>query len=216
MPDFTFEQRCGGLICGLDEVGRAPLAGPVTAACVVVMPDHRNAPVWKEVRDSKKLSRQGREALVGDIQQNCFYAVGEACPREIEDLNIIQASFLAMRRAFDLLQKQIDTPLQSALIDGHMTTNLPCPAQSIIKGDDKSVTIAAASILAKIDRDRYMDTLAEEFPYYGWETNAGYATKAHIDGINKHGITDHHRRSFAPVRDYMTYGNTNRQMKFAI
>ena len=130
-------------------------------------------------------------------------------PEEIDRLNILQASLTAMARAF--MQITCMKP-DHALIDGnHVPGNLPCPATPVIKGDNKSVSIAAASILAKVYRDRVMKKLAGEYPHYGWDTNVGYSTRAHIEGINRHGVTPHHRRSFEPVRNFIEFGSTERQ-----
>lgn len=208
-PNFSIENTIHGPVCGLDEVGRAPLAGPVMAACVYVPENLRDHAVWKTVNDSKKLSKKKREALFGEVQNACLWGLGESSAREIETLNIVQASFLAMRRAFAHMHEQYKPPPGlTALIDGHITPKVfPCPTQTVIKGDQKSLSIAAASILAKVTRDRLMGALAEDYPYYGWERNAAYPTREHLEGIQKHGITKHHRTTFAPVQNYMMKEN---------
>ena len=177
-PDFSIEKSIDGHVCGLDEVGRAPLAGPVVAACVFIEDANARKKIWREVNDSKVLSVGKREALAFKIKEHAVWAIAEASHIEIETLNIVQASFLAMRRAFGQCFTQPVTI--TALIDGHIIPReFPCPAKAIIKGDGKSVSIAAASIIAKVYRDALMKKLAEEHPHYGWERNAGYAIGQH-------------------------------------
>jgi len=215
MPDFTFENAHNGNTCGCDEVGRAPLAGPVTAACVYIPEDTYtyNHPLWQQVNDSKKISKKKREELTTLIKQHAHWGIGEASVEETEQINIVQASFLAMQRAYE----QMNHPTTLALIDGNLTPkSFPCPTQTIIKGDTKSVSIAAASIIAKTHRDTLMADLAKHHPHYGWENNAGYPTKQHLEGINAHGITKHHRKSFAPIKNFIEFGTTQRQLKIAL
>lgn len=212
MPDFQYEDACDGLVLGFDEVGRAPLAGPVTAACVYI-PDHsRDHAVWTIVNDSKKLTKKKREALISDIQSASIWAIAECCPREIEKLNIVGASFKAMERACLEVLKHLrtenivfnDNEKITALIDGHLKPkSFPCHVIPLVKGDTKSASIAAASILAKVHRDNFMTKLGETYPYYGWKNNAGYPTRQHLEAIETYGITDHHRRSFAPVQTFL-------------
>jgi len=216
-PDFSLEKKAGGLVCGLDEVGRAPLAGPVVAACVYIPEENRRKHIWRKVNDSKLLPRKDREALFEDIKAHSLYAVAESSAREIESLNIVHASFLAMTRAYEEVASGLETvEIEIALIDGHIAMPLPCHTEAIIKGDSKSVSIAAASILAKVTRDRLMTGLAREHPHYGWESNAGYPTKDHLEGIRQHGITDHHRKTFASVRDFIECGHIKRQLSFSV
>lgn len=215
-PSFKFESELSGPVCGLDEVGRAPLAGPVVAACVYIPESKRRKRVWSKVNDSKLLSRAQREALYGEIAEYSYFAIGEACPREVEQVNIVQASFKAMQRAYLKMTETAGIHIQNALIDGNSVPPFPCSAHPIIKGDRISCSIAAASIMAKVTRDRYMMRLAEEFPHYGWESNVGYGTKAHLQGIEKYGITPHHRTSFAAVRNFIESGSVDRQIKLAI
>lgn len=194
---FAIEQQYEGLVCGLDEVGRGPLAGPVVAACVYIPHDKRSLPFISDVKDSKKLSWKKLEALYGELIQHCSYGIAIVSPREIDDLNILQASLVAMERAYE----RMNTPMDHALIDGNkLPKNLPCLATAVVKGDAKSKSIAAASILAKYTRDKIMHDLAREFPHYGWENNVGYPTALHREALLKRGITEHHRRTFAPVR----------------
>lgn len=196
-PDYSLELMINGLIAGTDEAGRGPLVGPVVAAAVILDPD--NLP--EGINDSKKLSAAKREALFDEIQARCVnFAVAEASAEEIDRINILQASLLAMRRAVEKLSL---TPAH-CLVDGNRLPNaLPCPVTAVIGGDAKSLSIAAASILAKVARDRMMADLAREYPQYGWEKNAGYPTAEHLAALAEHGITPHHRRSFAPVRNLL-------------
>lgn len=198
MPDFSHEKKYGRddgkIICGVDEVGRGPLAGPVMAAALILPLDMPDA-ILSQIRDSKKMTSKHREALFEPLTQLCRHAITEATVQEITDLNILQASMLAMQRAIAGLGVTIDT----ALIDGNRVPQLPCPATAIVGGDDKSLSIAAASIIAKVARDRVMKKLAEQHPGYGWERNAGYGTREHLEALQRLGITAWHRDSFAPV-----------------
>lgn len=192
MPDFSYESHHPSPVCGIDEVGRGPWAGPVMAAAVILDP----ARIPAGLNDSKKLTAARREALVPLIMDMAQVGIGSASVAEIDEINILQATYLAMRRAIAALP----TAPAFALIDGNRTPpDLPCPAQTIIKGDSISLSIAAASIVAKVARDRLMADLAAEYPGYGWETNAGYGTAAHQAGLRSHGVTPHHRRSFKPI-----------------
>lgn len=175
---------------GCDEVGRGCLAGPVVAASVILPPDYHNP--W--INDSKKLSKNNREELISEIKERSLaWAIAEASVDEIDRINILHASFLAMKRAVLQLNQVPD----HLLIDGNRwKSDLTIPFTCVIKGDGKFTSIAAASILAKVYRDDFMEKLAIEFPHYAWERNAGYPTKAHRDGIEKHGSTIWHRKSF--------------------
>jgi len=200
MPDLAaeilFGRETGKVICGVDEVGRGPLAGPVIAAAAIIPPEGLPAALACKINDSKKLSEKQREALFPALTQLCTYAVAEASVIEIDTLNILHASLLAMTRAVRLL----GTVPHHALIDGNkLPKDLPCAASFLIKGDSKSLSIAAASIIAKVTRDRLMRCLAQEFPAYGWEQNAGYGTAKHLAALTSHGVTPWHRGSFAPV-----------------
>jgi len=205
VPDFTLETAAlaaGHLrIAGVDEVGRGPLAGPVTAAAVVLdisrIPDGLN--------DSKRLTAKRRAVLHDSILAVAEVSIAHASVEEIDSLNILRASHLAMERAIAGLV----TPPDMALIDGNLIPRgLQVPAQAVIKGDAKSLSIAAASIVAKITRDRIMWDLAQQFPGYGWETNAGYPSKSHTDALQNIGLTPHHRRSFKPVHNILYQGKT--------
>lgn len=183
------------IICGIDEVGRGPLAGPVMAAAVILpdtLPDF-----FKTVTDSKKLTTAKREALFQPILDCCQVGLGEASVEEIDQINILQATFLAMQRAFDALPVR---PTR-AMVDGNRAPKLNCmDIQTVIGGDALVPAIAAASIIAKVTRDRLMKQLCDEFPGYNWSGNAGYGTKDHMNGLNTLGPTIHHRKSFAPVK----------------
>lgn len=206
-PDFSIENQVEGMSCGVDEVGRGPLAGAVVAACVLIPPDLRTLPFVSEIRDSKKLSFAKLEKLYDAITEHFPYAIAEISPQEIDEINILQASLKAMRECvLSLCHPSATSQNDSfmALIDGNkIPKDLPCPATAVVKGDAKSVSIAAASIVAKVHRDRLMTRLAVEYPHYGWERNVGYPTAEHLAAIERHGITPHHRRSFAPVRRYL-------------
>ena len=202
MPSFRYELRCeaqGGLrVAGVDEAGRGPLAGPVVAAVAVIDRAAATPKLLKLIDDSKKLALAAREkayeAMVasGIVQ----FAVGEATVEEIDRINILQATFLAMRRAVEALAEQPDV----VLIDGNqLPRGLACRAETIVGGDAHSYSIAAASIFAKVTRDRAMARLAEAFPGYGWETNRGYGSARHLAALEQLGPTPHHRMSFAPL-----------------
>ena len=176
-------------VCGIDEAGRGPLCGPVCAAAVILPVDCE----IEEINDSKKLSEKKREKLYDEITEKAVcYAVSMVPADVIDEINILQATFLAMRNAVSGLSVQPDI----ALIDGNQKPGLTIEERTIVKGDAKSISIAAASILAKVTRDRLMCKYAEEYPYYSWESNKGYGTRAHYEGIETHGITPLHRKTF--------------------
>ena len=190
--------RARGFACvaGVDEVGRGPLAGPVTAAAVVLDP----ARIPEGLNDSKALTARRRAELHAELLEVAEVSVAHASVEEIDALNILRASHLAMERALAGLPR----PPDHALIDGNMIPRgLALPAQAVIKGDALSVSIAAASIVAKITRDAIMWDLAQQFPGYGWETNAGYPSKSHRLALWNLGVTPHHRRSFKPVHNIL-------------
>lgn len=207
-PDFALEDAHDGPVCGIDEAGRAPLAGPVMAACVFAPPEIRGQAFWHDVNDSKQLSKPKREHLAECIRGVCAFGVASASVEEIDEINIFQASLLAMRRAYEVMIRDFGfgPGMSLALIDGKFTPReMACAAQAVIKGDGKSRSIAAASILAKTARDEIMAALAREHPGYGWERNAGYPVPEHVEALARLGVTPHHRRSFGPVRDRL-YG----------
>ena len=195
MPDLSLEQRLGGVVAGIDEVGRGPLAGPVITAAVIIDPATLPVRLAEELNDSKKLSAKKRETLAALVLEHCAYGFGEASVAEIDRLNILKATFLAMRRAVEALGR----PIGHALVDGNQVPPLGCPVTCVVGGDGQSLSIAAASVIAKVRRDRLMAELARQFPGYGWERNAGYGTAAHLDSLRRLGPTPHHRVSFAPV-----------------
>lgn len=192
-PDLSFEQTHGGLVVGVDEVGRGPWAGPVVAAAVIL----DVGPIPSGINDSKALSRVRRETIFTALQTCAVIGVGQADVGEIERLNILGAAMLAMTRAVEDLGVVPD----HALIDGNRIPDLPCPATALVGGDRRSLSIAAASIIAKVTRDRLMARLAADHPGYGWERNAGYGTAEHRAALDKLGITVHHRRLFAPIAE---------------
>ena len=211
MPDFSHEQKFHkqgfSLVGGVDEVGRGCLAGPVIAAAVIFPTNlfKQKDTWWTQLDDSKKKTKKQREALSQYIMENVSVKIGSASVEEIDTINILQASLLAMQRAIQALQPYP----QALLIDGNKTPKcLPpldkIPMDCLIQGDSKSMTIAAASIVAKVFRDKMMQELALEYPGYLWEKNAGYGTKAHLAALDQYGPTPHHRKSFAPVAQRLT------------
>ena len=197
MLNFALEREAGGRVAGVDEAGRGPLAGPVVAAAVVfVQPVPRR--IARMIDDSKKLAPAEREAAFAVLRTwpGAEIAVGAASVAEIARLNILHAAMLAMRRAVG----RLPAPPDLALIDGNRAPVLPCVTRCVIGGDAECLSIAAASIVAKVLRDRAMARLALRFPGYGWEANAGYATEAHRNALHRLGPTRHHRRDFGTVR----------------
>ncbi len=200
-PDFLFEERHGAhdgrRVAGLDEAGRGPLAGPVTAAAVRLCPKALAKGRYTGLADSKALSAKRREQLHRLLLDEAEVGIGWASVEEIDRLNILHASLLAMRRALEGIGGACD----QALIDGkHVPSDLPCPGEAVVGGDRKVLSIAAASIVAKVERDREMLVLDRRFPGYGWADNKGYPTKAHRSALLQLGVTPAHRRSFAPVK----------------
>jgi ribonuclease HII len=200
MPHFELEESVkrrrgpSSLIAGIDEAGRGPLAGPVVAGAVIF---EGALPADLEgIDDSKTLAADVRETLCAAIRKTAAVGIGVASVREIDRLNILNATFLAMKRALRNLGRKAD----HALIDGNrVPSRLGVPADPVIGGDGQSLSIAAASIVAKVTRDAMMRELAVKHPQYGWHTNMGYGTPEHLDALAAHGVTQHHRRSFAPV-----------------
>lgn len=184
-------------VCGVDEAGRGPLVGSVVAGAVVLDP---NRPI-DGLKDSKKLTAARREFLYEHIiERSKAWGVGEASPTEIDSINILQATMLAMRRAIEDLAERLGGWPDKALIDGNRCPELPIPAEAIIKGDAKEPAISAASILAKVTRDRQMMLLHERHPEYGFAQHMGYPTAAHFAALKQYGACTEHRRSFSPVR----------------
>ncbi len=204
MPDFLFEYEAmaEGLtpVAGVDEAGRGPWAGPVVAGAAILDPETLPRSLLLGLDDSKKLKAEKREALFRELEEHARIGVGIAGVEEIDRLNILAATLLAMRRAVDALAV---TP-GFVLVDGNHLPDLPCPGEALVKGDGRSLSIAAASIVAKVSRDRIMADLSEKHPQYGWASNAGYGTKAHQKALAEFGVTPHHRRSFAPIRKILS------------
>ncbi len=207
MPHYIYESRLlktmagsGPFhVCGVDEVGRGPLAGPVMAAAVIL----QKGRIPKGLNDSKQLSEEAREALYPRILEMAVaVGVGEASVGEIDLVNIRQATHLAMARAV----RALPVAAQFALVDGNDAPALPCRCDTLVKGDGRSVSIAAASIVAKVTRDRLMVRLHDEHPHYNWRSNKGYGTPDHYSGLKRHGVTIHHRRSFSPIHNIL-YGD---------
>ncbi len=204
MPNYAYESALAAAhdarrVCGIDEVGRGPWAGPVVAVAVVLDMEKLPQALARKLDDSKALKRQAREDIDAGLRDLFGHAVwagfGQASVEEIDRINILQASLLAMRRAHDALPVAPD----AALVDGNKLPDLPCPARAVIGGDALCLSIAAASIIAKVARDKMMAELCDAHPGYGWRTNAGYGTAEHQAGLAKLGVTAHHRRSFAPI-----------------
>jgi ribonuclease HII len=190
-PDFALECALDGPVAGVDEAGRGPWAGPVVAGAAVLDP----ADLPNGIADSKTLSRARREALYDALAACARIGVGIASVAEIDRLNILGATMLAMRRAVD----DLGVMPGHVLVDGNRLPALDCPATAVVRGDARCVSIAAASIVAKVTRDRIMADLARAHPAFGWDHNAGYGTAEHRAALDAHGVTPHHRRSFAPV-----------------
>ena len=191
-PDLSYENTFKGAVAGIDEAGRGPWAGPVVAAAVILPNDN----IPDGLNDSKKLSKKRRAELFITIQQTCLVGIGIATVKEIDEINILQASLLAMRRAVG----ELDTKPDACLVDGNKDPDLGLPTQCIVKGDGKSLSIAAASIIAKVFRDKIMADLSQVYPHYDWQQNSGYGVPKHIEALRLVGISPHHRKSFAPIR----------------
>jgi len=200
LPNFEFETKLHKQgyqnVAGVDEVGRGPLAGPVYAAAVILSPGK----IPTGLNDSKKLSAKNRNSVLESILEYADISIASASEREIEQINILQASHLAMVRAVAGLKKKPDY----VLVDGNLIPqDLRIPATAVIKGDARSLSIAAASIVAKVKRDLVMSDLAQHYPGYGWEKNAGYPTTEHLKALQDLGVTPHHRRTFKPVHNIL-------------
>ncbi|WP_339045544.1 ribonuclease HII [Candidatus Mesenet endosymbiont of Agriotes lineatus] len=194
MPDFSLENELDGIVAGVDEVGRGALAGPVISAAVVFF---SRTNITTEINDSKKLTPQKREELYKEITSdiNIKYGIGTADINEINQYNILGATKLSMKRALINLNMALDY----VLVDGNQPPDVPWNVKCVVNGDNLSVSIAAASIIAKVIRDRFMMQLHNDAPEYNWYKNKGYGTKEHIQALNRYGISDHHRKNFAPV-----------------
>ena len=194
-PDFSLEIESGAkLVAGVDEAGRGPLCGPVVAAAVIFPRHDIEIPVV--IRDSKQMTARQRAMAYEWITKNTIWAAAECSPAEIDELNILWASMTAMTRAVEKLSSKP----QHCLIDGNRLPN-DLIGTPVVHGDAKSISIAAASIIAKETRDKIMHELAQQFPQYGWDKNAGYPTKSHLQAIEQYGINEHYRKSFGPIKE---------------
>ena len=195
MPSVEFDRKFSYPLAGVDEVGRGTLAGPVVAAAVIL--DYNNIP--EGIKDSKKIAKRKREQICKDILSSSITSIGLATSGEIDKINILKASLLAMKRAIEDLKKKPNI----VLIDGIYTPEIAIQSKSIIKGDNKSISIAAASIVAKVFRDNLMVEYSKKYPGYLWEKNSGYGTKEHLEAIKKLGVTPIHRTSFKPIHNIL-------------
>lgn len=202
MPDFIIEKEYDKKIIGIDEVGRGPLAGPVVSCAFIFFNTNFNNQELYFIDDSKKLSIRKKEIAIKEIlnlkkNNKIKFSLGMASVEEIDKFNILEATKISMYRAV----RKLKQPPTQLIIDGKLNLNLDgYPSRGVIKGDQKSYSIAAASIIAKIHRDRYMKFLSFKYPLYNWSANAGYGTKKHIEAINRNGITIHHRKTFEPIK----------------
>lgn len=205
MPDFALERAhidAGQVrVCGVDEAGRGPLAGPVVAAAVVLDPVALETPLFRKLDDSKRMTAKARDALFEVIMATADVGVGICGVDDIDRLNILGATMKAMADAVGALDMSPDV----ALVDGNREPKLACLSECVVKGDSRSLSIAAASVIAKVTRDRIMQDLDARYPGYGWARNAGYGTAEHLAALRERGVTEHHRRSFAPVRNALNF-----------
>ncbi len=204
MPDFSLEDAAQsegmGVIAGVDEAGRGPWAGPVVAGAVILDAANLSPGLLSGLDDSKKLSATRRVSLLAALESEALIGIGQADVAEIDTLNILGATLLAMARAVEALGVKPDL----ALVDGNREPSLGCAVRCVVGGDGQSLSIAAASIAAKVTRDGIMADLAAAFPGYGWERNAGYGTKEHQGALERLGVTPEHRRSYAPIRRFLS------------
>lgn len=201
MPDYSRETAAGGQVAGVDEVGRGAWAGPVFTAAAILSPRAVATPELSGLNDSKAISKRARERYFDALVTACdagdvWLSLGQADIEEIDRLNILGATMLAMQRAISGLAVAPDF----VLVDGNRIPDLSCPAEAVIGGDAQSLSIAAASIYAKVSRDRLMANLADKHPGFGWERNVGYGTRQHQEALSSLGVTPHHRKSFAPIK----------------
>ena len=207
IPHFRHEKRhaavmAGRVVCGIDEAGRGPLAGPVVAAAVIIPVEVHRRKWVKALRDSKLLPSEARDELYDSITEHCTFGIGRAEVAEIDSINILQATFLAMCRARAALAHCDETLV--ALVDGNFKPKgLNCHIVTLVKGDQHSCSIAAASILAKVTRDRIMRDVCAEYPAYGFSSHVGYGTPQHLKALVQHGPCPAHRRSFKPVAELL-------------
>ena len=200
MPNFQLEDESLKPVAGFDEAGRGPWAGPVVASAVILPRDAMPVSLLTKLDDSKKVRKTARETLFAELRAVAEIGIGITSPAEIDEFNILQASMLAMQRA----AKGLTIKPASALVDGNHAPDIPYEVKTIVKGDGWSLSIAAASIVAKVTRDRIMADLSKKYPGYGWESNAGYGTKEHYNALLQLGATPEHRQSFTPIRNLLT------------
>ena len=203
MPDFSFEQAHSGYVVGFDEAGCGPWAGPVVAAAAILVKEKFPPELACQINDSKKLTAIKREKIFSHLNilegESCFLSVGMCSVEEIDALNIREAAIRAMERASRALKLPLSITPSLGLADGTVKPKLPYPVRSMVKGDSLSLSIAAASIVAKVTRDQIMKKLSVLHPEYGWERNAGYGTAYHQSALMRYGVTPHHRKTFAPI-----------------
>ena len=203
MPDFSFEQAHSGYVVGFDEAGCGPWAGPVVAAAAILVKEKFPPELACQINDSKKLTAIKREKIFSHLNilegESCFLSVGMCSVEEIDALNIREAAIRAMERASRALKLPLSITPSLGLADGTVKPKLPYPVRSLVKGDSLSLSIAAASIVAKVTRDQIMKKLSVLHPEYGWERNAGYGTAYHQSALMRYGVTPHHRKTFAPI-----------------
>jgi ribonuclease HII len=198
-PSFLIERKLGGIIAGIDEAGRGPLSGPVVAACIIL----NNSSYPNGLNDSKKLSPKKRAEIFLQLKKSNNFGIGIVDEKIIDQINILNATKLAMKMAFENMCQKIEGRYKPdmVIVDGNFIPDIDCKAQAIIKGDQKSLSIAAASVIAKETRDKIMIELDKEFPQYDWKQNKGYPTKKHFAAIKEFGICKYHRQSFNHVND---------------
>ena len=200
MPDLAIEREAGGIVAGVDEAGRGPWAGPVVAAAVVIDTARLTDKLARVIDDSKALLPRRRREIFLALWDCARIGIGAASVAEIDRHNILRATLRAMQRAVAALGPSPDL----VLIDGNRVPDLTCPARAVVGGDGISLSIAAASIVAKVTRDRIMASLAARYPGFAWERNSGYGTSDHCDGLARYGVTPHHRRSYAPIHNILS------------
>lgn len=203
-PNFSLEEQNHGIIAGIDEAGRGPLAGPVVASCVIL--DRQNYPL--NLNDSKKLSKITREKIFLELKKTARFGIGIVNEDKIDEINILNATKLAMQLAFIDLCFKYQVKPDLVLVDGNFIPQIEVKAMFVIKGDEKSLSIAAASIIAKETRDNIMKNLSLEFPHYDWHKNQAYPTKFHLKKIKEFGICRYHRKSFAPIKEVLINKNS--------
>lgn len=200
-PNFDIENSYNvGIVAGIDEAGRGPLCGDVFAGCVIL--DRNNIP--EGINDSKQISESKREKIFDNMielekEGKLFYGVGRGSVEEIEELNIRNATKLAMKRSYENLVEKYKIKVNVVIVDGNFVPNIDVKSDFVIKGDQKSLSIAGASIIAKVSRDRVLRIMDKEFPQYNWINNKGYGTKQHLDAIKQYGLTKYHRKSFIHI-----------------